>query len=274
MVTEQQSDARRAHPEPTSAPRSSRVGHRLRRAQPDLDLALHRRRASGSGLSRPARPAGRRRRARPLPRRRPGPQHRRAGCGEPGLEARAGRARELTGEPPRHLSRRTPSGRRPRTARHGRADLAAPRRRPHRDPGRHDHRVARDGRAAPALRRTHVRPGRPLRPRRGPSAARAPHAGSRPRYRRGPGAGLQAAARGPRGVFSTWARPALSTSRLGGSCSVRRRRVRRRLGTPGPRRGQRSDNGPHPAGRLRGLGRRRHARGPRRGAHTWFGPPS
>ena len=51
------------------------------------------------------------------------------------------------------------------------------------------------GRAAHAIRRDDVRPGHPLRPRRGPPAARTPHARSRPGHRRRPAAGLHPAAR-------------------------------------------------------------------------------
>ena len=84
---------RRAHP-PRPQRRADRgLRDRLRRPQPDLDLALHRRDAAGRRLSRPAGPARRRRRARALAGGRAGPQHRRAGCGEPRLEARRGRQR-------------------------------------------------------------------------------------------------------------------------------------------------------------------------------------
>ena len=57
-----------------------------------------------------------------------------------------------------------------------------------------------DGRAAQTVRRDDVRPGHPLRPRRGTPAARAPHARSRPGHRRRPAAGLHPAARRPAGA--------------------------------------------------------------------------
>ena len=65
---------------------------------------------------------------------RPGPQHRRAGRGEPRLEAGPGGRRDLTGHAPGHLPRRTSPGRRPGPAQHdgpGRAQrrpTSAPRR--------------------------------------------------------------------------------------------------------------------------------------------------
>ena len=105
------------------------VRHRLRGPQSHVDLQVHRHDPAGRGLPRGTRPPGRRRGARALPRRRTGPQPRRAGRGEPGLEARAGGQRDLPGEPPGHLPRRAPSGRRPRAAAHDGAGRApAPRR--------------------------------------------------------------------------------------------------------------------------------------------------
>ena len=68
--------------------------------------------------------AGRRRRPRAFPGRWTGPQHRRAGCGEPGLEAGAGGQADIAGKPPGHLPRRAPPGRCPRAAQHDGAGRA------------------------------------------------------------------------------------------------------------------------------------------------------
>ena len=70
--------------------------------------------------------ARRRRRARASPAGRPGPQHRRAGCREPGMEAGPGGQRDVTREPARHLPRRTASGRCPGVAQHHGASRAQP----------------------------------------------------------------------------------------------------------------------------------------------------
>ena len=59
---------------------------------------------------------------------RPGPQHRRAGRREPGLEAGPGGQRDVAREPPRHLPRRAAPGRCPRAAEHHGADRARCRR--------------------------------------------------------------------------------------------------------------------------------------------------
>ena len=81
---------RRAHPAgpPRGARRRLRDG--LRGAQPDLDLPVHRHVAAGGLLPRRPCAAGRRRRPRASPAGRPGPQHRRAGRREPGMEAGPG----------------------------------------------------------------------------------------------------------------------------------------------------------------------------------------
>ena len=63
-------------------------------------------------------PAGRRRRARACPGRRTGSQHRRAGCGESGMEAGPGGQGDIAGKPPGYLPRRAPPGRCPRAAQH------------------------------------------------------------------------------------------------------------------------------------------------------------
>ena len=123
--------ARRTHrrPQHGGPPRGTRrrVRDRLRGAQPDLDLPVHRHDAAGGLL--PPRPcaAGRGRRTRASPAGRPGPQHRRAGCREPGMEAGPGGQQDITREPPGHLPRRTASGRCPGVAQHHGASRAQPR---------------------------------------------------------------------------------------------------------------------------------------------------
>ncbi len=107
-------------------------------------------------------PAGRRRGARAFPGRWTGPQHRCAGCGEPGLEAGPGGQPDIAGKPPGHLPRRAPPGRCPRAAQHDGAGRAHARRRSHRGVARHRVRAAEHGRAAQAVRRDDVRPGHPL----------------------------------------------------------------------------------------------------------------
>ena len=61
-------------------------------------------------------------------------------------------------------------------------------------------RVPRHGRAAQTVRRDDVRSGHSLRSRRGTSAARAPHARSRPSHWQRPAAGIQPAPRCPAGA--------------------------------------------------------------------------
>ena len=68
------------------------------------------------------------------------------------------------------------------------------------------------GRASQTARRDHLRAGHPLRPRRGTSAARTPHARSGPRDRRRPAPSLRAAARRHGRCCSTSVSPATSTS--------------------------------------------------------------
>ena len=60
---------------------------------------------------------------------RTGPQHRCAGCGEPGMEAGPGGQGDIAGEPARHLPCRAAPGRCPRAAQHHGADRAQPQRR-------------------------------------------------------------------------------------------------------------------------------------------------
>ncbi len=88
----------------------------------------------------------------------------------------------------------------PRAAHHDGASRAHARRRSHRGAARNRVRAAEHGRAAQTIRRDDVRPGHPLRPRRGPPAARTPHARPRPCDHRRPAAGLHPAARCPAGA--------------------------------------------------------------------------
>ncbi len=111
---------------------------------------------------------------------------------------------------------------------------------------RHRDRTAEHGRAAQAVRRDDVRAGHPLRPRRGPSAARASHARSRPGRRRRPATGFLPAARGPAGTDRPRSAPQRRHHSVGRSGAVDRRGVRRLVGTPGSRHGPRSDRGVDP----------------------------
>src|SRR3954469_22587510 len=77
-----------------------------------------------------------------------------------------------SGQPPRHLPRRAPSGRCASPARDDGDDGSATRRRPHRSPARDRGRARAHGGAAKAPRRADLRAGHPLRPRRGAPAAR------------------------------------------------------------------------------------------------------
>ena len=90
---------------------------------------------------------------------------------------------DSAGKPPGYLPCRAPPGRCPRAAQHDGAGRAHARRRSHRGVARHRVRAAEHGRAAQAIRRDDVRPGHPLRPGRGTSAARTPHARSRRGHR-------------------------------------------------------------------------------------------
>ena len=117
-------------------------------------------------LPRPARPARRRRRARASPDGWTGPQHRRAGFGEPGMEAGAGGQTDVAGQPPRYLPRRAPPRRGARAAQHDGAGRASPLGRPRQGPGRHRFRAPQPGRGSPARRRGDLGSRRSLRPRR------------------------------------------------------------------------------------------------------------
>ena len=143
MVTEA---ARRSHDgaHPARSQRSAHHGvrDRLRGPQPHLHLEIHRYDPAGGGLPRRPGVAGRRRRARACPGRWAGPQHRRAGCDESGVEAGPGGQRDIPENPPGHLPRRAPPGRRPRAAQHDGAGRASPPGRAHEGLGR-DHCRAR-----------------------------------------------------------------------------------------------------------------------------------
>ena len=127
LVEERRRAHRRAHAcDELREALTRRLRDGLRGAQPDLDLPVHRHVAAGRVLPRGPGAAGRRRRPRAPAPRRPGPQHRRAGRGEPGLEAGPGGQRDLTREPARHLPRRAAPGRRPGAAQHHGAGRAQP----------------------------------------------------------------------------------------------------------------------------------------------------
>ena len=154
MVTEQHLGADdRTHPARSQRGAHRRIRDRLRDPQSHLDLQVHRHDAAGRGLPRPTGPAGRRRRARAFPGRWTGPQHRGAGCGEPGMEAGPGGQPDIAGKPPGYLPCRAPPGRCPRAAQHDGASRALPHRRPHQGPARHRVRAPRHGRAAQTIRR-------------------------------------------------------------------------------------------------------------------------
>ena len=121
----------RAHPARAQRGAHRRLRDRLRDPQPHLHLPVHRYDPAGRRLSRGPGAAGRRRRARARPGRRTGPQHRRAGRGEPRLEAGPGGQRDVAGQPAGHVPRRAPPGRRPRPAHHDGVGRAAPRGRAH-----------------------------------------------------------------------------------------------------------------------------------------------
>ena len=116
----------RAHPAGPQRGARRRLRDGLRGAQPHLDLPVHRHDPAGGVLSRGTRAARRRRRPRAWPARWTGPQHRRAGCREPGMEAGPGGQQDITREPPGHLPRRTASGRCPGVAQHHGAGRAQP----------------------------------------------------------------------------------------------------------------------------------------------------
>ena len=108
----------RAHPGGSQRGTHRRRRDGLRGAQPDLDLPFHRHDPAGGVLPQGTCPARGRRRTRAFPPRWAGPQHRRAGCREPRMEAGPGGQRDITRRPPGHLPRRAAPGRCPRAAQH------------------------------------------------------------------------------------------------------------------------------------------------------------
>ena len=95
----------RADPGGPQRSTDGRVRHGLRDPRPEVDLEVHRRHAAGSRLPQWAGAARRRRRAHPSAHRRAGDRPRRAGRGQPRLEARPGRPGRLTRRPPGQLPR-------------------------------------------------------------------------------------------------------------------------------------------------------------------------
>ena len=114
MVTEQRRRTdRRTHPARSQRGARRRLRDRFRDPQSHLDLPVHRYGSAGRVLPQGTGAAGGRRRPRALPGGRTGPQHRCAGCGEPGVEAGPGRQADVAGQPPRYLPCRAAPGRRP-----------------------------------------------------------------------------------------------------------------------------------------------------------------
>ena len=171
---------RRAHPGGCQGRAHRRRRHGLRRAQPDLDLPVHRHGPAGGLLPERACPARRGCRPRASPTGRPGPQHRCAGRREPRMEAGPGGRADLTREPAGHVPRRAASGRRPRVAEHDGHGRAQWPRRPAPGPPGHHGRAAGHGRAAHAHRGDALRARHPVRPRGRPPAGRSAHARPRP----------------------------------------------------------------------------------------------
>ena len=97
----------------TDAARSQRGAHhrlrdRLRGPQSDVDHKVHRHDPAGRVIPGRTGAACRRRGTHAFPGGRTRAQHRRAGCGEPGMEAGPGRQGDIAREPSRHVPRRAP----------------------------------------------------------------------------------------------------------------------------------------------------------------------
>ena len=108
--------------------------------------------------------------------------------------------------------------------------------RSHRGVARHRVRAAEHGRAAEAIRRDDVRPGYPLRPRRGTPTARAPDARPRRRHRLTAHCGSSPCCTRPGRCCSTSMRPdAFEIAPWAESGSAGRRGVRRNVGASGAR---------------------------------------
>jgi len=109
---------RRADPAGSQRRADRCLGDGLRRAQPGVDLPVHRCRAAGGVVPRPAGVARRRRSTRALADWRARAEHRLAGRDEPRLETGAGRKENNAGRPARHLSRGKTPDRRASVAQH------------------------------------------------------------------------------------------------------------------------------------------------------------
>ena len=148
VLTERQVEPPANPPCAKSARRSSPFTAPITGSAIPLYLPVHRYDAAGRGLSRPTvLLAGDAAHVHP-PIGRAGPQHRRAGCGEPGMEAGPGGQ----GTSPETLLDTYHAERHPVAARvlrnyHG-AERASPHGRPHQGPGRHPCRAPQDGRAS------------------------------------------------------------------------------------------------------------------------------
>ena len=152
MLTEPQVGTSEPTLERSSRGPRRRVRDRLRDPRSHLDHQVHRHDPAGCCLPQGTGPAGRRRRPRAFPGRWTGPQHRCAGCGEPGLEAGAGGQGDLAGKPAGYLPRRAAPGRCPRAPHDDGAGRAHARRRSHRGVARQRVRAPEHGRAAPTVR--------------------------------------------------------------------------------------------------------------------------
>ena len=113
--------------------------------------------------------------------------------------------------------------------------------------------------SAQALRRDDVRSGHPLRPRRGTPAARTPHARPRPGHRRAARCGSSSCCTTPGRVLLNLGEPGgFDITPWADRVQLIDAELRRGVGAPGARRGQRPHRRADPARRLRRLGGRRH----------------
>ena len=233
-----------------------------------LDLPVHRCGAAGGVLPQETRAARRRRGARASARRRTGTPDRRAGCGEPGMEAGPGGQGHVAGKPARHLPGGAPPDRCARAAQHDGVDRRfaagtnARRRCARRWPS-----CSSMDEPRKTVRRDDVGPGHPLRPRRGTSAARTPHARSRPGHRRRPACGCSPCCTMPGRCCSISVSPAPSTS-LPWADRVQRVDAAYAwcVGAAGARCGRRSHRRVDSARRIRRVGGRAAQTGARRRA--------
>ena len=207
-------------------------------------------------LPRGTRPPGRRRRPHPCPAGRAGPQHRRAGCREPGLEVGAGLRGDVAREP--SWTPTAPSATRSGPAccrtRWRRSHCAAPTQRTEALQGTITELLSMDeprrrfgGMLSGLDVHYDLGEGHPLL---GPA-----HARCRSGHRRRTGTGLRVAAHGAAGTPQSQRTRRLRPVALGGPGPTGRRRARRHVGTPRPRGGGRSARRADPARRLRRMGR-------------------